>query len=383
MIAKRVLFIATTNLNWNDGGAYGQRGYLASIRRLSNNLTDVIMPEEGCYGQYADAIGVPQRPFYKSILSGSIHRYKDFLRQHLERHKNEYDVCFIFGGIYAGDMMDMIHSYGIKIVVTHLNYEPEYQMDNKTMWTFYGRTPFFVIRNERNAYLKADVNCFMSNDDQKLFESHYGKIATPAVMIGCYEYENKALVEENNAANNDFVMAITGSMNTVQTISGIMDFKDKYYKIFKEMCPDWKIVIAGRNPSEDIYKFAEQSNGTIDVIANPDNMKTIILSSSIFYCPTNAGGGIKLRLMDGLKQGRPVLVHKVSARGYESLFNEPFFKVYNNEDTFQSGLRDILNYVKNNFNSQQIARKYLEYFSLEAGTERYKKVFNILNSNNE
>ena len=51
MIDKRVLFIATTNLNWNDGGAYGQRGYLASIRRLSNNLTDVIMAEEGCYGQ--------------------------------------------------------------------------------------------------------------------------------------------------------------------------------------------------------------------------------------------------------------------------------------------------------------------------------------------
>lgn len=87
--------------------------------------------------------------------------------------------------------------------------------------------------------------------------------------------------------------------------------------------------------------------------------------------------------MDGLKQGRPVLVHKVSARGYESLFNEPFFRVYNNEETFHSGLRDILNYVKNNFDSQQIVRKYLDYFSLEAGTERYKKVFNILSTNNE
>ena len=378
---KKVLFIATTNLNNKDGGALGQRGYLASIKKVSDNNIDVIMPEEGCHGVYSNAIGAPRRSFLKSILSGSIHRYKSFVTQYLYKNKGVYDICFINGGIYAGDMMDIIHSFGIKIVVTHLNYEPEYQMDNKSMWTLYGRTSFFVRRNERKAYLKSDVNCFMSESDRVLFEKNYGKIDTPSVIIGCYEYSPMIAQIGSERSETDIItpiMAITGSMNTIQTINGIQDFRNNYYSIFKKICPGWKIVIAGRNPSDEIYDFQKENSDTIEVIPNPENMRDIIQRASIFYCPTNSGGGIKLRLMDGLKMGKPVLVHSVSARGYDSLLEEPFFKQYNDKQTFERGLKDLKDYVETQNDLRTIQQKYLDYFSLEAGTNRYKIVFNLL-----
>lgn len=380
---KKILFISTTYLLGNDGGALGQRGYLASIKKLSDNNIDVIMPEEGCHGVYSNAIGAPRRSFLKSLLSGSIHRYKSFVSQHLSKNKGVYDICFINGGIYAGDMMDLIHSYGIKIVVTHLNYEPEYQMDNKTMWTFYGRTSFFVRRNERKAYLKSDVNCFMSESDRVLFENNYGKIDTPSVIIGCYEHTSMIAEIESEKTNTDVdiktpIMAITGSMNTIQTINGIQDFRNNYYNIFKMICPEWRIVIAGRNPSNEIYDFQKENSDTIEVIPNPENMCDIIRIAAVFYCPTNSGGGIKLRLMDGLKMGKPVLVHSVSARGYDSLFEEPFFKKYNDKQSFERGLKDLRDYIETQNDSEMIRQKYLNYFSLEAGTKRYAQVFDLL-----
>lgn len=375
---KRVLFIATTNLNNKDGGALGQVGYLSSCKYLTCNNLDVVMPEELRGERYSSAIGAPHRPLWMSLFSGSIHRYKGFLRQYLTNHRGTYDICIVNGGIYAGDMMDLLHSFGLKVVVFHLNYEPDYQMDNKSLWTLKGRTDFFVKYNERRAYQKADFNCFMTEADRKLFAKNYGEVNIPSEVIGCYEIKP---IEEPNVCmprGEKMNMAITGSMNTLQTLCGIREFRDKYYDIFKDVCHGWGVVIAGRNPDSEIYDFEKKNSERIKVIPNPDSMDDIINDSSIFLCPTNVGGGIKLRLMDGLKHGRPVLVHQVSARGYETLFNEPYFKVYYDEGSFRKGLTELVEYVNNRFSPDDILREYLSYFSFEEGTERYRKVFDTL-----
>lgn len=376
---KRVLFIATTDINGKDGGGLGQKAYHASFAKLFPNQVDIIMPAEYVDSRYPNAMGAPKRGIMSCFLSGSIHRYKDYVDQYLREHVNVYSLCVISGGLYAGDMMDMIHSYGLKILVIHLNFEREYQMDNKSLWTFYGRTPFFVVRNERKAYKKADCNCFMSKADVELFEASYGHLEKPSVIVGAYEYEDlpneTPLVTKKEYKR---CIAITGSLNTEQTIAGIRDFRNNYYKIVKETYPDWNIVMAGRNPSDEIMKFQKDNAGKIEVIPNPEDMKEIILNSDIFLCPTNVGGGIKLRVMDGLKYGRPILVHKVSARGYDSMFDCPFFKVYDDPTSFRKGLMELVEYIESNNDHNYIRTKYLEYFSLSGGTSRFKSAINMI-----
>lgn len=324
-----------------------------------------------------NAIGAPKRSFAQAIFSGSIHRFKKPLYEHLKNHASEYDICAVSGGLYAGDMMDMIHSFGLKVMVIHLNFEREYQMDNRTIRTFGGLTPYFVIRNERKAYQKADYNCFMSPADKESFEHFYGKSSVPSEIIGAYEYEHyqlsNNLIERVSKEKEDCV-SISGSMNTVQTIEGVMDFKRRYYNIFKKVSPDWRIIITGRNPAPSIYEFAESTKGCIEIVPNPVNIEDVIDRSKIFLCPTNVGGGIKLRVMDGFKRGLPVLAHKVSARGYESLKGEPYFKIYDDEKSFEEGLSSLVDYVDNGYNPEDIINKYLDYFSFEAGTNRFRKL---------
>ena len=78
--------------------------------------------------------------------------------------------------------------------------------------------------------------------------------------------------------------------------------------------------------------------------------------------------------MDGLRQGLPVLVHSVSARGYDWFFNKPYFKIYNDEQTFFKGLSSLLEYCKKDVNRNQIQKDYYEIYSFEAGCERMKEV---------
>ena len=374
---KKLLFVSQSNINSKDGGGLGQRAYYSSLAEVYHGRIDILMAQEFIKTGMDNVIGAPKRSLGQAILSGSIHRFKKPLSEHLKHHASEYDICAVSGGLYAGDMMDMIHSYGLKVMVIHLNFEREYQMDNKTIRTLGGLTPYFVIRNEREAYQKADYNCFMSPADKESFEHYYGKSSAPSEIIGAYEYEHYQLSNdliERVSKEKENCVSISGSMNTVQTIEGVMNFQNRYYDIFKKVIPDWSIIITGRNPASSIYQFAESTNGCIEIVPNPESIEDVIDRSKIFLCPTNVGGGIKLRVMDGFKRGLPVLAHIVSARGYESLKGEPYFKIYDDEKSFEDGLSSLVEYVNKGYNPQDIINKYLEYFSFEAGTSRFRQL---------
>lgn len=368
----RILYLSNSDITRKNGGGLANLAFYNAIKSIYGDKVDLMIPEECPYDESNNIIRVPPRKRIQAYLSASPHRYKGFLNKYLKKNGSKYCLCVLNGGIYAGNMMDMIHRYGLKIVVIHHNFDREYYLDNKTLITLYGRTGFFVERFEKKSYTKADVNCYLTPQDQTLFENHYGKRLNPSYVIWAFEPTSKKVVMPSLEVKQKIV--ICGSMNTLQTISGIIDLKNNYYDIVCKLCPNWELVMAGRNPREVVYDFQKKNPGRIRVIPNPVDMNDVTRDASIFLCPTNVGGGLKLRVMDGLRQGLPVLVHAVSSRGYDSFFEKPYFKIYNDQQSFSNGLSSLLDYCKNGMDRTQIQKDYYETYSFEAGCERMKKV---------
>ena len=137
--------------------------------------------------------------------------------------------------------------------------------------------------------------------------------------------------------------------------------------------------MAGRNPHSSILNIRDKYPKTITVVPNPKDMDAVVEQANIFFCPTCIGGGLKLRLMDGLKLGLPVLVHKVSARGYDVFYDKPYFQVYDNVDSFLRGLQSISDFIKDTPNyKQEIQSTYSSFFSYESGLQRMKLIFSDL-----
>lgn len=376
MMRNRILFIAPYNLGQRHGGALATLAYYNAIKQLYGDLVDLMMPAEFATGVFSNAIGVPARSTIKAMLSGSMHRYKRFLDDYLRKNGDQYKFCVFNNGFYAGDTMRMIHHYGLRIMVIHHNFEREYAMGDKSLFTLYGRTPYLVVRNEKKAYLEADVNCFLTPEDIDLFVSYYGESRGANQLIGVFEPIETVLLHPSGYIEQKIV--ITGSMNTRQTMCGIEDIHRYYYSIIKTLCPDWNLVIAGRNPGHEVYDLQNENPSKIIVVPNPKNMEDITKTASIFLCPTNVGGGLKLRVMDGLRMGLPILVHKVSARGYNFFYDKPYFKVYENKEQFSSGLECLLSYCQNNYNREQIQNDYLSFFSFSSGCNRIKKAISLI-----
>lgn len=382
---KKILFFTATDFNSKYGGALSSLAHYRAFCKYYGSRMVLALPTEFCHGSFADSISVPARSktsILFNILRGRFHRFKSFFVEYLKKHTDEYEMVIMNGGFYAGDMVDLFHSYGIKVLVIHHNYEPEYHMDNCSPPTLKGFTSFFVARNERRAYLKADLNVFVTKSDIKLFEEHYGKCNRPPFLLGVLEpvtWEKfpGELCQANKQSQKNIV--VTGSLNSVQTVKGVIDFKEKYFSIIRNKYPNWKIILAGRNPANEILQFEKENEGVVRIIPNPENINKVIEMGFIFLCPTNVGGGLKIRLMDGFRNGRPVLVHQVSARGYELFEGQPFYKVYKDEQSFEDGLTQLINFVEHNENfGSQVCSIYRSQFSFEAGCERVKQLAQLI-----
>lgn len=381
---KKILFIAATNLHERNGGALATLAYYNALKYCYPDLIDLVLPLEYAYGKYSTAIGVPKRTKKETLFDlfhGQFHRLKRFLFQYLSKNHQLYNIAIINGGFYAGDMIKLFQLYKIKTIVIHHNYEPEYHMDNRTLPTLGGLTPYFVIRNEKMAYKNADLNAFLTSTDIELHHKHYGNGKQDPFLLGVFEPSKQDLYpgEKTTSKLKSLNIIITGSLNSVQTIKGIINLKKNYYRILKDIAPKWTLIIAGRNPGQAVYNFMKSNPQKIHIIPNPEDINKIITTGKIFLCPTNVGGGLKLRLMDGLRNGLPILVHQVSARGYESFYNYPFFQIYNNKESFIKGLRNLIELTENKQNYQyEICRIYRSNFSFESGCLRIKDMINKL-----
>ena len=125
------------------------------------------------------------------------------------------------------------------------------------------------------------------------------------------------------------------------------------------------------------FKFKEQDAETTETLIKErmEHSKRYLSaekpSCGSVFCEGN-------RLMDGLRMGLPILVHKVSARGYNAFWDRPYFKIYDNRDSFKNGLNDLLKYCKDNYEPTVIQGDYLLSFSFQAGCSRMSEAMAVL-----
>ena len=110
--------------------------------------------------------------------------------------------------MYAGDMMSIFKEARVKTIVMHHNFEREYQSTVYSNLLFKHYYVSYTIKNERNAYLNADVNLFITNEDKKLFEKTYGKTHALNHVIGVFEPSSVKINDYKNK-NNIFTAVIS------------------------------------------------------------------------------------------------------------------------------------------------------------------------------
>lgn len=254
---------------------------------------------------------------------------------------------------------------GFKVIVIHHNYQVEITKDNMP---WYVRPPMlhWVEKAEKYAVSNADLNLTLTQQDAQSLRFHYYSKAKIEVL-GVFESERKELVRvSEHIKEHNYI--ISGNLSVKQTVDSLYPWIRKYYPVLLKCDPHAKLTIAGKSPQKKLYKITSGKN--IEIIASPKTMEDILKKMDYYICPTGLGSGIKLRIMDGLKAGMPVLTHKNSSRGYDEFVGKSVF-TYTDIDSFCDGIKSITSCKLRQF---EIQNEYWKFFSFEKGLERLKKI---------
>ena len=373
----RILYILKHNPWGIGGGCYACRNYLELFTELfKDSCFDVLICSEYLEGRTSkDFVNCT---FYPVSPRNKISQYLSPVTQILHRHqrvavsmieKNLYDYCIFDHNSIAGSLVGICKKKGIKTIVLNHNCELEYFRDNNSWLKNLLLLPS-VRKNERKAYLKCDYNIFLTDEDRDLFKNIYGESGTKTVVGGCFlrkgDVINHSVMPFNAACVK---LVISGTIGNVQNRDGINFFLDELYEYLPE---NIEVVITGRNPTEEIIKKVAKLKN-VSIIANPADILEIVGKCDVLVCPTRLGGGMKLRLIDGLRCGLPVISHKVSARGYTAFVNKGFVCQFETAEEFGSCLVKVIDLIQNGKIDKTIIGKCAEdIFSFEAALKRLK-----------
>lgn len=372
-----VLFVTYHYLNGVGGGVYASRANINAFAALSDSITLLCPVKENCYPQYVDKkvniVGVTDtrnivRKAIDYYLKGIIHRFYGVFEKTLIN--SNADIVVFDTSYCSFKLIDIAHKYNKKVITIHHNYQYEYARDNMKglLSLIYLR---WIKEIEREAVQKSDLNLVLTNDDKRLLADNYinGR-QSKIFVLGAFEYEYKNFDVLSKKTENVFV--ITGDLSTVQMNKSLYPWLNDYYPILKQENPNAKLIIAGKNPEQHLLDFCSKEK--IELIASPQTMKPILERANYYICPVCLGGGIKLRIMDGLKNGLQILTHEVSSRGYEDFYD---LCVYSYCDV--KGFKEQLhNMITSTIFPEEIVKRYKQHLTFDAGV---RKLNNILKNN--
>ena len=382
----RVIIITHHYLDNNSGGSFASRAYINAFSEIADS----------CMLMYPDN-GVPISNFIhqKCILKGvrdkrsNIQKVIDIYRGRIHRYSNvlipqikDYnpDIVVFDNCITTAGMIKKIKRPGLKIITIHHNYEFEYYKGTKP---FIGwRIPFlyYLKDAESTAVLKSDLNLTLTDEDANSLQIHYDPQKTRKIIkLGSFESvsiskSSNKIINKDQILRSELCFVVTGALGAYQTEVSVIPFLENEYPELLKIFPESKLIIAGSSPSTKMINTCAKYP-SITLIPNPENMQEVIALSDVYICPICVGGGLKLRIMDGLKSGLPVLTHTVSARGYSEFMDANCLFVYESKDTFRACLENMITErKKGNLNTETIRSLYNSIFSFESGVGRLKEI---------
>lgn len=376
---KKILFINHSDPFAKGGGSYASHAYTKAFADWGQGNIDVcIMAESKCpidkSIKVCDYVKVPKRSFIErvfSLFTGDIQRYSAFIKKHLKENPKTYGMAVLNGSYEGGALVDICHQYGMKVVTIHHNYDPEFAYDNINIPIYKNVYRHHVYNLQKKAYKKSDINLFLTNEDIIRCSLEFGETKAQNDLLGVFEFSKIPELKERIHKNHTLTFIITGSLCTVQGIDGLSYFFNELYSYLPLDC---RIIISGRSPTKEVVDMCASRNN-VDLIPNPEVMSEVISSGDVYICPTRVGGGLKLRIMDGLKLGLPVITHKCSARGYDAFNDSPCFQSFSTPEEFGNSVKEIIAlYNKGLISPQKVYNKYVNTFSYSAGLNRLKEI---------
>lgn len=123
-------------------------------------------------------------------------------------------------------------------------------------------------------------------------------------------------------------------------IDGVLWFAREVYPLVKQAVPDARFAIVGARPPEHVRRLAEEDSSIV-VTGYVDDPQPYLEQSAALIVPVRAGGGMRVKILEALARGLPIVSTTI---GYEGIDVTPgeHLLAGDTPQAFAAGLIDLL-----------------------------------------
>lgn len=111
-----------------------------------------------------------------------------------------------------------------------------------------------------------------------------------------------------------------GSLDWAPNIEAVHWFMAEVYPKLRKELPQVMVHIGGKNPSEDILRYGTMENVTVH--GNVPSAPRFMNEYSMMIVPLLSGGGMRLKIVEAMGVGVPIISTKVGAEGIAGVHGE-------------------------------------------------------------
>ena len=156
---------------------------------------------------------------------------------------------------------------------------------------------------------KVDMSIVMSESDANILNKDK-TVSNIAVIPNGVDIEVFPFSETNSQKTT---ISYFGNMEYFPNQDAVLYFYKQILPMIKQIIPDVKFLIVGRNPSLTVQSLAK--DGNVIITGTVDSVIPHYINSSICIVPLRAGGGTRLKILEAMAVGRPVVSTTIGCEG--------------------------------------------------------------------
>jgi glycosyltransferase involved in cell wall biosynthesis len=167
-------------------------------------------------------------------------------------------------------------------------------------------------RYEKAVFPAVDRVVAVSTEDAQRMRNEYGVTRVDVVDNGI----DRAFYESVTGKHDPKCILFLGSLDWRPNLDAIDLMLDRIFPQVRSGEPDARLLIVGRSPSPALVQRARGLAG-VELHANVPDVRPYLADCGLMAVPLRIGGGSRLKILESLAAGLPVVSTRVGAEGLE------------------------------------------------------------------
>jgi glycosyltransferase involved in cell wall biosynthesis len=222
------------------------------------------------------------------------------------------------------------------------NREPEYFRQLAIAADNWREKIYFAIESnkfsllERSLHQKVGNMMFISADEVAVYRKQHPKancIFLPA-PVDTASFIRKSAVSQT--------VLFIGSLFMVNNREAVSWFLHRVHPLLADI-GEYKLIVAGNSRGTDLewVRRLMTGNANIELIESPDDLEPLYRSGSVFVNPMQHGAGVKIKNIEAIQRGLPVVTTSIGNQG-TGLVHRDEVLVADTPEGFAAAIRELL-----------------------------------------